>query len=50
MNKKRDFLIGLLVVAVVLFAVDVLKKEPAVAFTPSITNAEGNEILTDFAE
>jgi len=47
MNKKRYFLAGLLVVlvvAVVLFAYAVLIKEPAEAFTPPITDAEGNEI------
>jgi pimeloyl-ACP methyl ester carboxylesterase len=47
MNKKRVLLAGLLVglvVAVVLFAAAVLKEEPAVAFTPPITDAEGNEI------
>ncbi|MFC2026265.1 alpha/beta fold hydrolase, partial [Chloroflexota bacterium] len=47
MNKKRYFLVGLLVVmvvAVVLIVVFVLTKEPAVAFTPPITDAEGNGI------
>ena len=45
MNKKWYLLAGLLVVlvvAVVLFAATVLKKKPA--FTPPITDAEGNEI------
>jgi pimeloyl-ACP methyl ester carboxylesterase len=47
MNKKRYFLVGLLVVlvvAVVLFASGVFKGEPPVAFTPPITDAEDNEI------
>ncbi len=47
MNEKRYLLAGLLVVlvaAVVLVAVFVFGQRSAAAFTPSITDAEGNEI------
>ena len=47
MNKKWYLLAGLLVLlvgAIVLVAVLVFGQEPAVAFTPPITDAEGNEI------
>jgi pimeloyl-ACP methyl ester carboxylesterase len=47
MNRKRYLLAGLLVVlvvAVVLVTVAVFRKEPALAFTPPITDAEGNEL------
>jgi pimeloyl-ACP methyl ester carboxylesterase len=47
MNKKWYLLAGLLVVmivAVVLVTVFVLREEPAEAFTPPFTDAEGNEI------
>ena len=44
MNKKKYFLVSLIVIVVVIIAVSVLRKEPAVAFTPLITDAEDNEI------
>ena len=44
MNKKKYLLVGLLVTAVVLIAVAVFWKQPAEAYTPPITDAEGVEI------